>query len=68
MRILPLRALTVALLTILSFPGMVAATGGPVAVGQPTTFVDENGVEQGKVTVTSVLDPFTDYPQDKPPD
>jgi hypothetical protein len=68
MRDLPIRALMIALLGIPLFPAITAATGGPAALGQPVTFVDENGVEQGKVTVTSILDPFTGHPQDEPPD
>lgn len=71
MRGLPIRALLVALLSVPMFTGSAAgaapAAGGPVQTGQPVTFFDELGVEQGRVTVTSVLDPFTDYPQDEPP-
>jgi hypothetical protein len=66
------KSLTIALamalmMAVASAPG-VAANAGPSAVGVPVTYVDEAGVEQGTVTVDQVLDPFTGYPEDQPPD
>jgi len=68
MRSLAIRSLMAAVLLVSAFPAIGVATAGPVGVGKPVSFVDQNGVEQARVTVTSVLDPFTDYPQGEAPD
>jgi len=57
-----------ALVMAMGLAQSVTAEGGPVTAGTPVTYVDEGGVEQGSVTVDEVLDPFTGYPEDQPPD
>jgi hypothetical protein len=44
-----------------------AAQAGPVAVGQPATYLGDDGTEQGTVTVTEIIDPFTGFLDGYPP-
>jgi hypothetical protein len=56
-----LRALLVALLmSSLSAVGVVGQAG-PVPVGEPAAYVDDSGNEQGTISVTEIIDPFTGY-------
>ncbi len=63
-----LLALPLALLVMIPTAGGAAAQGGPVAAGTPATYVDVEGVEHGTVTVTGILDPFTDFPEGEGPE
>ena len=55
-----LRALLVALL-LSSLGAGVAGQAGPVPPGEPAAYLDDEGTEQGIVTVTEIIDPFTGY-------
>ena len=61
MRRTGLRALLIALL--MSSLGAVGVVGqaGPVPVGEPAAYFDDSGNEQGTITVTEIIDPFTGY-------
>jgi hypothetical protein len=60
--------ISAALLLTLPLAGGVAAQGGPVGVGEPTSYIDPQGAEHGTVTVTEILDPYTGFPEDKGPE
>jgi hypothetical protein len=45
----------------------VAAQDAPIAIGEPLTYVDPEGITRGTVTVTEVADPFTEHDPSAPP-
>jgi hypothetical protein len=61
-------SVSIALLLTVALGAGVAAQGGPVGAGEPTTYVDPQGVEHGTVTVTEILDPYTGFPEDSGPE
>jgi hypothetical protein len=52
--------------SLLMAPGASAQTGPP-AVGTEVTFLDDQGVAHGTMTVQGVADPFTDFDPSAPP-
>jgi hypothetical protein len=63
-RVLGLAAVLAASLIVA--PG-ASAQDGPPAVGSEVTFVDDEGVAHGAITVQEVADPFTDFDPAYPP-
>lgn len=57
-----------ALLLMVMSTGVTAAQAGPVPPGTSVPYVDVTGAEHGTVTVTQLLNPFTDFPEDKAPE
>lgn len=55
-----LRALLVALLAS-SLAAAALAQAGSQPVGEPAAYLDDSGNEQGIITVTEIIDPFTGY-------
>jgi hypothetical protein len=61
--------LPVALVAVFLLPaGAVLAQSAPPAAGTAVTFVDNDGVARGDISVKEVADPFTDFDPRYPPD
>lgn len=67
MREMGRRGLLAALLLLPLGVTEAVAQAGPVAVGQPATYFADDGTEQGTVTVTEIIDPFTGFLDGYPP-
>jgi hypothetical protein len=67
MRAIGLRGLLVAMLALPLGVSGAAGQAGPVDLGEPVTYLDDTGTEQGTVTVTQVVDPFDGFLEGYPP-
>lgn len=47
--------------------GVVAQDGAPL-LGSPVSYIADDGLELGTITVTDVLDPFTGFPEGRDPE
>ena len=59
------------LVALLMAPGLivgVAAQDDAPLLGSPVSYIGDDGVELGTITVTDVLDPFTGFPEGRAPE